>query len=332
MRLGGPSVVVNRRDFRPARVTVCIVVCIPHELDYYVHRFDVLKLSLRSLAANTPRDRYDLMVLDNGSRPEVVDHLRTLHARGDIDSLVLMHRNIGKLNAWRMLFDAAPGELVAYSDDDVWFDAGWLDAQLEIFETYPRVGMVSARPVRKQFAYGNAYLPGYLEEFNSIIVDRGHFIPDEWELEFLRSTGRSASGLESVKQSRTDVLLEYRGVRAYSTATHFQFLAPKTVMLEGLKLGACRTQGSEERRVEEAIDEMGYARLSTFGRHVRHIGNVVSAELLNDVGKTLAVGDDLAVWSPPPPLLERLIGFRAARGVLRRLNRWSYLLLHHPAP
>ena len=332
MRIGGPTAVVKRKDFQPARITVCIVVCIPHELDYYVHRFDVLKLSLRSLLANTPRERYDLMVLDNGSRKEVVDYLRILQVRGDIESLLLLHRNIGKLNAWRMLFDAAPGELVAYSDDDVLFEKGWLDAQLEILDTYPQVGMVSARPVRKQFAYGNAYLPAYLEGFPGITVSRGHFIPDEWELEFLRSTGRSASGLESVKESRTDVLLEYRGVKAYSTATHFQFIAPKSIMLEGLKRGADRAQGSEERRVEESIDEMGCARLSTFGRHVRHIGNVVSAELLNEIGSTLRVEDDLAVWSPPPPLLERLIGFRAARGILRRLNRWSYLLLHHPSP
>jgi hypothetical protein len=126
-----------------------------------------------------------------------------------------------------MLFDAAPGELVAYSDDDVLFEAGWL---------------------------------------------------------------------------------------------------------EGLKLGADRTKGSEQRRVEESIDEMGYARLSTCDRYVRHIGNVISAELLNDIANTLDVRDDLSVWAPPSPLLERLIGFRAARGVLRRLNRWSYLLLHHPAP
>ena len=56
MRIGGSPAVVKRKDFCPARVTVCIVVCIPHELDYYVHRFDVLKLSLRSLAAHTPRE------------------------------------------------------------------------------------------------------------------------------------------------------------------------------------------------------------------------------------------------------------------------------------
>jgi glycosyltransferase involved in cell wall biosynthesis len=331
MRIGVRSAVVKRHHFRPARVTACLVVCIPHELDYYVHRFDVLKLCLRSLAANTPRDRYDLMVLDNGSRPEVVDYLRTLQTRGDIDGLILLHRNIGKLNAWRMLFEAAPGDLVSYSDDDVFFEPGWLDAQLDILDSFPRVGMVSARPVRKQFAYGGESLPAYVEQFPGVTLSRGHFIPDDWELEFLRSTGRSAAGLESLKESRTDVLLEYHGRKAYATATHFQFIAPKSIFLEGLRLSAGRKQGSEERRVEESIDALGYVRLSTCGRFVRHIGNVISPELLDEVGRHLAAANDLDVWSPPSPLLERLIGLRAARGFLRRLNRWSYLLLHHPA-
>ena len=32
-----------------------------------------------------------------------------------------------------------------------------------------------------------------------------------------------------------DVLLEYRGVKAYSTATHFQFMANRSVILEALQ-------------------------------------------------------------------------------------------------
>lgn len=332
MRLGARPSFVMRRDFRPARVTVCIVVCIPDELGYYAHRLDVLKLCLRSLIANTPEDGYDLMVLDNGSCAPVVDYLRTQRDRGYIDYLFLLTRNIGKMSACQMMCQAAPGAIVAYSDDDVFFDAGWLEAQLEVLDTYPRVGMVSGRPVRKMFGYGNQYLPGYLAEFPEISGTYGHIIPDSWEIEFLRSTGRSVTGLESVKQTFTDILLEYRGLKAYSTATHFQFLAPKAVILEGLKRAASRTTCTDERRVEESIDESGYARLSTFGRHVRHIGNVISADLLADVGSTLPATDDLTVWAPPSPWLLRLTRPRLVRAVLRRLNHSSYRLLHHPAP
>lgn len=85
---------------------------------------------------------------------------------GDIDGLILLPPQYRKLNAWRMLFEAAPGDLVAYSDDEVFFEAGWLDAQLEIPDTYPRVGMVSAR-------HGGEYLPQYLEQYPGVVVKPG---------------------------------------------------------------------------------------------------------------------------------------------------------------
>lgn len=332
MRIGSCPTRAKRRDFRPARVTACLVVFIPDQLGYYAHRFDVLKLCLRSLAANTARESYELFVLDNGSCSEVVDYLRARCDDATIDYLLLLNRNIGKLSALDILCRAAPGDVIAYADDDVFFCPGWLDAQLELLDTFPRVGMVSARPVRKQFVYGNKYLPAYLAEFPSMSVRYGHLIPDEWEVEYLGSTGRSISGLASLKQTRTDVLLEYKGFKAYSTAAHFQFLAPKPILLEGLRLGAARVTGSEERRVEESIDEMGYARLSTFERYVRHIGNVVTADLLEEVGSTLPAIEDIAVWTPPGSLLVRLTRPRLVRGALARLNRWSHLLLHHPPP
>ena len=332
VRLGTCPTVVKRQHFRPARVTVCLVVFIPNELGYYTHRFEVMKLCLRSLIANTPDDGYDLMVLDNGSCRPVVDYLQTLKDQGHIDFLFLLKSNIGKLNACSMMFQAAPGDVIAYSDDDVFFEPNWLGAQLELLDAYPRVGMVSARPVRKQFEYGNRYLPTYLTEFPDVTAEYGHFIPDAWEIEFLRSTGRSVAELESIRQSCTDILLEYRGVKAYSTAAHFQFLTPRPIILEGFRLGASRVIGSEERRVEEAIDELGYARLSTFGRHVRHIGNVISADLLAEVGSTLPATGDLTVWTPPTPLPVRMARTRLVRALLRRVNRWSYLLLYHPDP
>jgi len=306
-----------------------MVVCIPDQLGYSAHRFDVLRLCLRSLLCHTPEDSYDLFVLDNGSCAEVVDYLRELHDRGDIDCLMLLGRNIGKINACRMIFEAATGDVIAYSDDDIFFSQGWLEAQLNLLDTFPRVGMVSARPVRKQFGYGNRYLPAYLSDFPDVAVEYGHFIPDEWEVEFLRSTGRSVTGLASIKESRTDIRLEYRGLQAYSTAAHFQFLAPKSLILVGWARGADRVTGSEERRIEESIDEMGYARLSTMERYVRHIGNVVTRDLLEEVGGSLPPVEDLVLWSPPSPLLARLARPRLVRAILRRLNEWSYALLHY---
>lgn len=324
MRIGEAPVRVKRVHVTPARVTVCIVVCIPHQYDYYSHRLDVLRLSLNSLQAHTPRDAYTLMVLDNNSCPAVIDFLQTEQRAGHIDQLILSARNLGKINGCRMLFEAAPGDIIAYADDDVWFGPGWLDAHLHLVETFPRVGMVSGRPVRKQFQYGNNRLPQYLADFPEVSRRDGHFIPDEWEEEYLRSTGRTTP-----PAAIDDILLECQGVTAYSTATHFQFVAPKAVIVTALgKCGGPRI-GSEERQFEEAVEALGYVRLSTVDRYIRHIGNVVSDEMRELAKRTPALRAP-AAWRPSPPLLVRVARMRMARALLSRLNRWSYFLLHHP--
>ncbi len=60
-----------------------------------------------------------------------------------VDDLLLSQRNIGKIDALRILFNAAPGEIIAYNDDDIFFYPGWLEAHLEILDSFPKAGMVS---------------------------------------------------------------------------------------------------------------------------------------------------------------------------------------------
>src|SRR5262245_1808119 len=110
MRLGfNPNRFVPS-DYRPARVTICVLVCIPEQVNYHAHRLEVLKVCLGSLLTHTPEGSYDLLVLDNGSCPEVVDYLQKLKNGKRIQYLVLLSQNIGRLNASRMMFEAAPGD------------------------------------------------------------------------------------------------------------------------------------------------------------------------------------------------------------------------------
>ena len=47
-----------------------------------------------------------------------------------------------------MIFAGAPGEIIVYADSDVLFSPGWLARSVELLETFPNVGMVTARPFR----------------------------------------------------------------------------------------------------------------------------------------------------------------------------------------
>jgi glycosyltransferase involved in cell wall biosynthesis len=316
-------------DYHPARVTICLLVHIPEQIGYFAHRLDVLKLCLRSILTHT-EGSFELLVFDNGSCLEVVDYLRSLQEDGAIQYLFLSSRNIGISSALKIMFSAAPGEIIAYSQDDVLFLPGWLQAHLEILDTYPRVGMVSGMPVREQFRYGNQYLPNYLSEFPEVSAKYGHFIPDKWERDFYESGGRDVEKeLETIRVAYKDILLEYKGIKAYSTAVHFQYVARKSVILQGFEAKwEERLMVGPDVEIDKRIDILGYARLSTNQRYVRHIGNIITHDFEKIVASFGLTGE-IKILIPPPHFIECLLQKRIIRGIFKRLNNWSYFMFNY---
>src|SRR4030042_6968681 len=139
--------------------------------------------------ANTPKP-IDLLVFDNGSCPELVGYLCHLRDDGLINYLILSNSNIGKINALRVIFRAAPGEIVAYTDDDVLFLPGWLDAHLKILETYPQVGLVTGFYIRSHLRYATQTIEAFTKQ-PGVQVNRGLLIPREMEQHYIENMGRS---------------------------------------------------------------------------------------------------------------------------------------------
>jgi glycosyltransferase involved in cell wall biosynthesis len=329
MRVGLSPTKVKSSDYRPARVTICILTYVPEQIGYFAYRFDVLKICLQSITKNTELP-YDLLIFDNGSCKEVVDYLRMLRDQEIIQYLILSARNVGMHEAQKIMFNTAPGEVIAYSNDDVLFYPDWLRTQLEILDTFPEVGMVCGLPVREQFRYGNRYLQTYLTRFPDISMKNGHFIPEDWAKDFLVSIGRDVSeALEYDLKAYTDIVLEYKGIKAYSTATHFQYVTPKSLILQGLQSEwDGRLMGESDKELDERIDSMGYARLTTFQRYVRHIGNIITPDLAESV-VALGLTGKLRVWKPPTSFVLGLPRRRIIGGGVKRLYKWSYTLLNY---
>lgn len=317
MRVGISPTRTVTTDYRPARVTIAVLVCIPDQLGYYAHRLDVLKLCLASIVQHTDGP-YDLLVFDNGSCPEVVKYLIGLRDEGIIQYLILSTQNIGKIGAFQILFRAAPGEIVAYCDDDIFFYPGWLPAHLRILEEFPSVGMVSGWAIRHTFEYGNKSCFRLSETNSNIKLERRRQIPDELEVDFAISTGRDPKQHLVSTAEMQDILLTFNSVSAFATANHFQFLSPKTVITQILPdIWSGRLMG-QMAELDEAVDVAGYLRLSTVHRYVRHIGNVLSREFQEEA-KLLGL-------EPSPPqipkmrsLLMRFATRPRVRSILKRL-------------
>ena|SRR3990172_5528608 len=266
---------------RPERITVAIVTYIPFLAGYFAEGLAVLRICLDSLRRNEA-EPFDLMVFDNGSAPEVVAHLESLHGRGEIDYLLLSGKNLGKGGAWDILFAAAPGEIIAYADGDVHFSDGWLSSALTILEAFPRVGMVSSRPLRTDPALVGAGLR-WAEAEPEATLERGSFIPWDVFREHDLNLGQPESAVRQRYEGSEDVRVRYRGAEALVGAVHWQFIARKEVLREFLPLSLDRPMG-QVRALDARLNDAGYLRLMTTQPWVRHLGNVVPAELRAGTG------------------------------------------------
>src|SRR3972149_2532548 len=147
MRKGQNPAKFVRQVVQPQRITVAVLNFIPFTGGVFAQTLDILKLCLGRIwrSADLP---YDLMVFDNGSCQEAIDFLVEAQDEGKIQYLILSEKNLGKGGAWNIMLDAAPGELVVYTDNDAFFYPGWLSRSVHILETFPNTGMVTSRPFR----------------------------------------------------------------------------------------------------------------------------------------------------------------------------------------
>jgi glycosyltransferase involved in cell wall biosynthesis len=263
-------------DYRPSRVTLAVLTFIPDLSGYFQHRFEVMRLSLESLIAHSPAGT-DLLVFDNGSCPEVVDYLRSLEDAGRINYLLLSRRNIGKIGAFQILFRAAPGEIIAYSDDDILFLPGWLEESLQVLDAFPNAGMVSGYYVRSHMKHGVESTLRYAQEPGHTL-QHGQLLDEEWERHFIENYGRTWEQYREEISGVEDVLVGAGGTQAYVSAQHMQFLIPKQVILEALPKDWGGQLMGQMKELDISVDKLGYLRLSTRDPVTRFLGNAVSEE------------------------------------------------------
>lgn len=317
-------------DFSPARTTVAVLVYVPHQAGYFQNRMDVTKMTIRSILANT-KEPFDLLVFDNGSSPEMVNYLQTLYKNGSIDYLLLSERNIGKLNALNMIFNTAPGEIVAYTDDDVLHLPGWLGKHLEIIDTFPDVGAVTGFYIRQRVAMSSKSTLQFADQ-PEVETERGLLMPRKWEEEYLINTGRSWERYEEEVRGIEDIIVKYKGLEAWVSAHHFQMVCPKAVLKEVLSdmLPDGWSDQVMGRMVEldDRMDEKGYLRFCTREQTMRLMGNAISEEVLGLAKKFNISVDDIHVPETNKGVMGRLAQVKWIRyilqGIVNRLYNWLH--------
>jgi GT2 family glycosyltransferase len=118
-----------------------------------------------------PHDRWEAILVDNGSQPAVADVLGP-QATG---VRIVVHPDVGLTSARLRGIREAAGELLVFVDDDNLLAADYLATALQLAERYPRVGVFGGR-ISPEF---QADPPEWLEPFYSHLA-LAVFDHDEW--------------------------------------------------------------------------------------------------------------------------------------------------------
>jgi len=285
----------------PERITVALLNYIPFLSGFYAETLDVLKVCLESMRRNAGL-QFDLMVFDNGSCPEVREFLVKEKEEGRIQYLILSEKNMGKGGAWNVMLAGAPGEIIAYTDSDVLFSPNWLSRSVEILETFPKVGMVTARPFRTPPEFYQATLKWARDNAK---LEEGQFIQWETFLEFNLSLGQTEEENRKVYAETRDWRISYnpslRGGRssrrsnlqldeetasqqslavtsdeivAYAGASHWQFTAYKSTLQQFLPFEMDKPMG-QVRQLDKRMNDAGLLRLMVFDPLAMNMSNTL---------------------------------------------------------
>ncbi len=317
MRIGQNPGKYMKEVAKPERITVAVLNYIPFLSGFYADTLEVLKVCLETIreSADLP---FDLMVFDNGSCEEARQYLLDEHQAGRIQFLLFSEKNLGKGGAWNMILAGAPGEIIAYTDSDAYFYPGWLSRSVQLLETFPRVGMVTARPFRTNPDFYTSTV-AWGETNPDAQVERGQFIPFETFREFDLSLGQSEEEIRQHYDTTEDVRLTCGGVQAIAGASHWQFVAYKKVLHEFLPFSMDRPMG-QVRQLDQRMNEAGYLRLMISDPLAMNMSNT----LRNAPGQSARRAVDRAQTGRAAALLDFPPVRKALLGLYDAIFRWYY--------
>jgi hypothetical protein len=147
--------------------------------------------------------------------------------------------------------------------------------------------------VRDAARHASSSLERLVEEgVPGLVVSRQRCIPDAWEIDWALSTGRDPQAHLQSTADQLDLVLRMekhessndvsRYCEAIGSANHFQFVTPRAVILGALPTHWTGKLMGSMLELDQAVDDLGYLRLSTAERYTRHLGNALSPEVLRE--------------------------------------------------
>lgn len=283
---------------------------------------EILNFTLNSLY-KTINSKTAITVINNGSNAEVVNFLNKEYKNYKIEELVHTS-NIGKLNSILKVLPSINEKLITITDADVLFLNGWQDETLQIFNSFPKAGVVGIVPQFKTFV-ANCY--NLL--FDNIFSKKLKF-----------TTVKNPKALEKFYESiswdknynknylKTNLTIESKnGIKAIVGSGHFVATYRKEVfdyMPKGRSdflLGGY----SEQLFLDTPLLKVGGWRLTTNNNYAYHLGNVSEPWMNNTLEELVDESNRKLVSLNKSSLKPNRLNFFVKNHLFRKIISQKYL-------
>ena len=246
---------------------VIIPVYIPNEKGYFQDSFTVFQYNLESLF-KTVHDKTYISIVNNGSCKKVKEYLDELFKENLINELIHTD-NIGKVNAVLKGLVGHSFPVVTISDSDVMFLNDWQKESYDVFNAFPKVGVVGLTPMLNMGYYLTSNVI-----FKNILSTRIKFskiVNPNAMRNFYKSIGREEE-FNAVDDKRT-YLLKSKDINAIIGSGHYVATYRGDIFKVVKKFSNYKLGGDIEFQIDELAFKKGFWRMTTRDNYAYHLGN-----------------------------------------------------------
>jgi hypothetical protein len=261
---------------------IVVIFYIPNiEDDYYKESVQVLDACINSLVQTINFETTCITLINNNSCADVHPIINKYIEKGQIDKYVLYSENRGKVYA---AIDEVRGvfePFVTITDCDVLFFSGWEQAVFDVFQNFPKAGVVTPLPSPYAAFYSNASL--FFNHYFFGKIKYNKIVNDEDIDLYIQGINNTAlinkRGRYDWKQKQ--YYLDGK-IKAIIGATHFVATYKSYIFRDKTTFPEIKfINGYETEFIDKLADKKGLYRLSTLKTFAYHIGNKMEDFVLN---------------------------------------------------
>ncbi|MBN1941230.1 MAG: glycosyltransferase family 2 protein [Candidatus Diapherotrites archaeon] len=119
------------------------------------------KQCIESVAKHTARGKYELIVVDNGSKDGSIEMLEGMKRRKIVDTIILNSENRGFSGANNQGMKISRGKFIFLLNNDTLLEKNWLEKMVKVAETDAKIGIVGPHLPESKTSkkiYGGGYI------------------------------------------------------------------------------------------------------------------------------------------------------------------------------